>query len=361
MHDSSSSPEPINVGILPGDGIGPELMDSAIQVLTAACEKHGRAIRTHSIDGGADTYRRTGLAVADGTLDRVRRLDGLLKGPVGDPDVRHPDGTEAGLLGGILRQGLDTYANVRPVKLHPGVPSPVKFEPADIDYVIVRENTEGLYLSRGRGVRTADAASDQLMMTRNGVRRVATFAFQLARRRHGAPVDGVPTVTCVDKANVLSSFAFFREIFDEVATEYPDVRANHRYSDAAAYELVAAPWNFDVVVTENFLGDLLSDLGAATAGGLGMAPSANIGDNAAYFEPIHGSAPTLAGADLANPTSQILSAALLLEHLGHYGPATSIRNAVHRAFAEGACELNGAGQVTTGTSAATRAVIELLD
>ncbi len=286
------SPRTLRLGVIPGDGIGPELVESALAVLEAVGETHGLALEMTTEDGGADTYRRTGSALGAGVLDRIRSrtYDAVLKGPVGLPDVRQPDGTEGGLLGGLLRLGLDTYANVRPVRLLAGVAAPVTYRPGDIDYVIVRENTEGLYLSRGAGVANSRAASDQMMMTREGVLRVVHYAFALARTRSGAPADGVRRVTCVDKSNVLRSMAFFRAIFDEVARDYPDVEADHRYADAAAHDLVANPQHFDVLVMENFLGDILSDLGAATAGGLGMCPSANVGDGAAYFEPVHGSA-----------------------------------------------------------------------
>ncbi|MQA10374.1 MAG: isocitrate/isopropylmalate dehydrogenase family protein [Pseudonocardiaceae bacterium] len=345
------------IALIPGDGIGPELIDSAVTVLSAAARAHDLNVRTDREPGGAGSYLEIGHALPPGTLDRLRtEYDAVLKGPVGLPGVRHQDGTEAGLLGGVLRGGLDTFANVRPIRLLPGVDAAVRFSPGEIDYVIVRENTEGLYLSRGAGVANRWAASDQLMVTREGCERVIRFAFETARTRGGAPADGVRRVTCVDKSNVLRSFAFFRGVFDEIATEYPDVAADHRYSDAAAHDLVAAPGGFDVLVTENFLGDLLSDLGAGTVGGLGMCGSANIGADAAYFEPIHGSAPDIAGQDRANPTSQILAAAMLLDHLGELGAGNAVRDAVHAAYAAGVIRLNPAGQPEAGTAAATRAI-----
>lgn len=347
----------MRLGVLRGDGIGPELVDSALGVLEAVAAAEGFAVRVEEVTGGAEHYRRTGEPLEPGALDRVRALDGLLKGPVGLPDVRRPDGTEGGLLGGVLRTGLDTYANVRPVRLLPGVTGATRHGPGEIDYVIVRENTEGLYLSRGLGVVTPAAACDQLMVTRDGVLRVARFAFELARTRSGAPSDGLRRVTCVDKSNVLRSYALFREVFDEVAADYPDVAAEHRYADAAAHALVAEPQRFDVLVMENFLGDILSDLGAATIGGLGMCPSGNIGATAAYFEPIHGSAPTIAGRDLANPVSQVLSAGMLLEHAGRGAAARRLRGAVERSFADGAVRLRADGGVAGGTRAATEAIV----
>lgn len=349
------------IGVIPGDGIGPELVESALAVLDAACGGHVR-LDVRYEDGGAGTYARTGVALADDVLDRVRdTYAAVLKGPVGLPDVRKPDGTEAGVLGGILRTGLDAYANVRPIRLLPGVRTPAAAFPEGprpaIDYVIVRENTEGLYASRGLGVGNRHAMTDQMLMTRPGVERVVRYAFELARRRDGAPADGTRRVTCVDKSNVLRGYAFFRGIFDEVAACYPDVEADHRYADAAGHDLVADPGRFDVLVMENFLGDVLSDVGAATVGGLGMCPSGNIGDTSAYFEPIHGSAPSLAGRDQANPTSQILTAALMLAHLGEHDLARTIEDAVAAAYASGAVRLTAAGTPEGGTRAVTRAVI----
>ena len=347
-----------SIGLIPGDGIGPELVDSAVAVLRAAAGHADLHFTTE--DGGADTFRRTGRALDPAVLDRIRgTYDGVLKGPVGLPEVRNPDGTEAGLLGGVLRGGLDAYANVRPIRLLPGADTPLRPGTA-IDYVIVRENTEGLYLSRGNGVGNERAVSDQLLMTREGVERVVRFAFEVARKRDGAPADGVRRVTCVDKSNVLRSFAFFRAVFDEVAADYPDVERDYRYADAAGHDLVTDPGHFDVLVMENFLGDLLSDVGAATVGGLGMCPSGNIGDRAAYFEPIHGSAPTIAGQDKANPTSQILAGALLLDHLGETATATRIRDAVARCYAEGRIRLLPTGSPEAGTRAATEAVVSAL-
>jgi 3-isopropylmalate dehydrogenase len=275
--------------------------------------------------------------------------------------VRAPDGTEAGVLGGILRPALDGYANVRPIRLHPGVASALANRAAgSIDYVVVRENTEGLYASRGRGFVTSDVALDTMVMTRQGCERVARRAFEIARGRRGAPGDGVRRVTCVDKANVLRGFAFFRDAVRRVAAEYPDVAAEYLYADAAAARLVQDPGHFDVLVMENFLGDILSDLGGATIGGLGMCPSGNIGDRSAYFEPIHGSAPDIAGTDRANPLSMVLTGAMMLDWLGEGEAARRVREAVDRALGEGAIRIRPDGSLADGTRAAGRAVIERL-
>ena len=259
-------------------------------------------------------------------------------------------------MGGVLRTGLDTYANVRPITLMPGVPVPIKAEPGEIDYVIVRENTEGLYLSRGRGIGTPDAMADTMMITRKGTERVARYAFELALTRGGAPEDGVSRVTCVDKSNVLASYAFFREVFDTVAEQYPTVAREYLYADAAAQALVVRPQHFDVLVMENFLGDILSDLGGGTIGGIGLCPSGNIGDTHAYFEPIHGSAPDIAGQDKANPISQVLTLALMLDHLGESAAAELVRSAISRVLDTGRLALNDRGQPADGTRAAGEAI-----
>ena len=343
------APRSYRVVVIPGDGIGPELVAAALVVLAAAEEALGFRLEIDRRDGGAGLYRKSGASLAPEAFEAIKRADAAMKGPVGLPDVRLPDGTEAGLLGGVLRIGLDAYANLRPVRLLPGVEAPLNARAGEIDYVIVRENTEGLYLSRGKGVGTRDAMADTLLVTRQGVERIARYAFELARKRRGAPEDGVRRVTCVDKANVLASFAFFRRVFDEVGEAYPDVAREYLYADAAAQALVLRPQRLDVLVMENFLGDILSDLGGATVGGIGLCPSGNIGDRHAYFEPIHGSAPDIAGQDKANPVSQVLSAALMLEHLGERDAAHLIRRAVDAALAQKKLVLGRFGQPEGGT------------
>lgn len=356
---SNADTPALTIGVIPGDGIGPELVSSALEVLQAVASMDSFEVRTTEEPGGAAHYRQTGAALSPGALDRLRRMDAVLKGPVGLPDVRKPDGTEAGLLGGIMRIGLDTFANVRPVRLLPGVQTVTRHRPDQIDYVIVRENTEGLYLSRGAGVATPHAACDQMLVTRHGTRRVIRFAFELARSRVGRS-PRAPHVTCVDKSNVLRSFALFRAVFVEVAEDYPDVRVDFLYADAAGHELVAHPERFDVLVMENFLGDILSDVGAATVGGLGMCGSGNIGAEAAYFEPIHGSAPTIAGQGRANPVSQILSVAMLLDHLGRPESGKRVNGAVMRTFEQRAVVLDEHGSPHNGTASVTREIIQRL-
>jgi 3-isopropylmalate dehydrogenase len=305
------------IAVVAGDGIGPEVIAEALKVLDAVAVPGRLEFAFEEVEAGAACYRRTREELPRETLDVCQAADAVLFGAAGLPDVRFPDGTEiAPQL--TLRISLDLYVGLRPIRLHPGVPTPLRLgEGERIDYVILRENTEGLYASRGAGVLVGGhVATDTLVVTRPGVLRICRQAFELARRRRGAPRDGVRRVTLVDKANVLKSYAFFRALFDAVAADYPDVQAEHAYIDAMTMYLVQRPGHFGVVVAENMFGDILSDLAAATVGGLGMAPSGDIGDHYALFQPSHGTAPDIAGKGIANPLATILSAGLMLEWLG---------------------------------------------
>lgn len=340
------------VVVLPGDGIGPEVVAEAVKVLRAAADAVGAKLDFAEHQVGAAHYQKTGEAFPASALEACRQAHAVLKGPAGLPGVRTADGREAGLLGGYFRMSLDLYANVRPVKLWPGVTSALRDRKAGgINYVIVRENTEGLYASRLGGVVVGDeAAADTMMITRKGTARVSRYAFELARRRPGAPADEKRRVTCVDKANVLKSFAFFRKVFTETAAAYPDVEADVLHADACAQALVLWPERFDVIVCENLLGDLLSDLGGATVGGIALSPSGNIGDHAAVFEPVHGSAPALAGSGKANPLAMILSARMLLTWLGETDAGARVESAVGALLAEGAIPLAADGATTIPTA-----------
>lgn len=362
MTSNSAGPAAYRIVVIDGDGIGPELVAAALQVLEAAqaASQGGFRLEIERREAGAGHYLKTGASLSAETMAAIKAANATMKGPVGLPEVRLPDGTEAGTLGGVLRSGLDTYVNLRPVRLFPGVEAPVRAAPCGIDYALVRENTEGLYLARGKGIGTTEAVADTMMITRKGTERVARYAFELARWRKGAPEDGVRRVTCVDKSNVLASYAFFRRVFDEVGEAYPDIRREHLYADAAAQALVMEPGHFDVLVMENFLGDILSDLGGATVGGIGLCPSGNIGDRYAYFEPIHGSAPGIAGQDKANPVSQVLTAALMLEHLGEVAAADLIRRAVATALETGRLVLGATGQPQGGTRRAGETLAALV-
>lgn len=346
------------IAIIPGDGIGPEIIQAAGVVLGRVAELDSLALNLIEYEAGASVYRTLGNPLPPETLSGLKQADAILKGPTGLPDVRLPDGTEAGVLGGRLRNGLDLYVNLRPIKLYPNVPTALANRQAgDIDWVMVRENTEGLYASRGNGVvaNTGQAATDTLMITRLGAERIIRFAFEEARRR-----DGKKRVACVDKSNVLRSFAFFRQIFREIAATCPDIETDYLYVDAAAQALVLEPDRFDVIVTENLFGDILSDLGGATVGGIGVCAGANIGDHFAYFEPIHGSAPSLAGKGMANPLATILAAGLMLNYLGQPRSAVRIEQAVEAAFQHKTITLNPDGSAGAGTAAVAEAIVDQL-
>lgn len=307
------------IAVLAGDGIGPEITAQAVEVLeTAERVLGGFNLEFEHLEAGAGLFRSTGVAISDEVFEQCRGADAMLMGAIGLPDVRRADGTEvAGDVMFKLRFELDLFAGVRPVRLFPGVPGPLRDTSAGIDYVVVRENVEGLYASRDAGCRVRDdLVVDTLVITAVGTRKIVGHAFELARRRSGRPSDGKSLVTCVDKSNVLASYAFFREIFDEVANAYPDIERDYMYVDAMAAALVLRPHTFDVMVTENMFGDILSDLSGATVGGLGLAPSADVGDEYGLFQPAHGSAPDIAGKNEANPVAAVLSAAMMLEWLG---------------------------------------------
>ncbi len=314
-----------------GDGIGPDVVGEAVRVLKAV-ETEGLKFSFERGEVGAALYRRTGEDLPRETVELCRSVDAILFGAAGLPDIRHADGTE--LVPQItLRMTLDLYAGMRPIKLYPGVPTPLNVPAGhNIDYVIFRENTEGLFASLGGGSKVGeDLAVDTLVITRKGTERIVRRAFELCRARgKGAPADGIPRVTCVDKANVFRSYAFFRQVFQETARAYPDVRTDFAYVDAMTMYVIQAPWRYDVVVLENMFGDILSDLGAATVGGLGMAPSGDIGDRYALFQPSHGTAPDIAGKSIANPIATILSAAMMCRWLSvQHKDAVVARTADH--------------------------------
>ena len=349
--------------ILPGDGIGPEIVDATLEVLETLQDLCGGFALIYEFhQAGAQCYRETGASISPDALEAFQRANATLKGPVGLPEVRHPDGTEAGLLGGELRVRFDLFANIRPIRLYPNVASPLRFnEPDHIDYIILRENCEGLYLSRGMGLTTPQAATDTMLMTARGCERISRYAFHLALdKERGAPEDGKKRVTLVDKSNVLRSFAFFRKIFLKIADEFPDIEAECLYMDAASAALVSRPEHFQIIMTENMFGDILSDLGGATIGGLGMCPAANVGETRSYFEPIHGSAPDIAGRNLANPTSQILSAAMMLEHMGEPQAANILQQAVWELYAQKRIALKQNGSVAGGAATVARQLKEVL-
>jgi 3-isopropylmalate dehydrogenase len=330
------------IAVLPGDGIGREVMAPCLTLLDAVTSHTGEfRLRFESHEAGAELYLRTGVALPDKVLDAAASADAILLGAMGHPDVRYPNGTE--VVPQIdLRDRFQLYAGIRPIRVLPGVRIPLADPRARaVDFVIVRESTEGLFAARTESRREGDAAVlDTMRISRHACERLFEAAFALARRRRRP--DRAARVTCVDKANVLPSMAFFRRLFLESARRHPDIGADCVYVDAAALGLVRAPWDLDVLVTENMFGDILSDLGAGLMGGMGMAPSADVGDRQAVFQPCHGTAPDIAGRGLANPTAMFLSAAMMLDWLGdrhsfvpcHRAGAALIR-AVECAFADG--------------------------
>jgi len=352
------------IAVLPGDGIGPEVMEPCLDLLRAVTGAVGGFdLEFGALPAGAGTYRDTGVALPEATLEACRGADAILLAAMGLPDIRYPDGTE--IAPQIdLRGLLGLYAGVRPMRKVRGIPSPLASPLAEsIDFVLIRESTEGLFASHGKGVVEGDAqARETLVITRDTSERLFDFSFQLAQRRkqRGAP----GRVTCVDKANVFAAFAFFRGIFNETAARYDDIETECAYVDASALNFVRRPWDYDVVVTENMFGDILSDLGAGLIGGLGMAPSADIGDHHAVFQPCHGTAPDIAGQGLANPAAMFLSAAMMLDWLGERhetsaceSAADMIYGAVDEAFAGGALVPSEMGG-RAGTGEISNAVLE---
>lgn len=306
------------IALLPGDGIGPEITDAAIAPIEKAIAAvGGLKLEFTSHDAGAERHRRTGVALPEETLADCMASHAVWLAAIGMPDVRKADGTEVQpemMMG--LRRAMGLHSAARPAKLYPGVPSPLADVGAGIDLVIVRENLEGLFASYGGGAIVGDeVATDTIVITREGTSKVVDFACRLAKRRGGRPSDGQKRVTCVDKANVFRSFAFFRKVFFDVAAGHPELTTEAAYVDAMCLYLVNRPAAYDVLVMENQFGDILSDLAAGLVGGLGMGPSGEIGEGKALFQPAHGSAPDIAGQGIANPAAMILSGAMMLEWL----------------------------------------------
>ncbi len=318
-----------HIAVLPGDGIGVDVTREALRVLGALETKlHDVAFGFEEHAVGAAEYLRGGDPLPETAITACSRANAVLLGAMGLPSVRWPDGKE--MTPQIdLREKLDLYAGPRPIKLYHGHDTPLKgYQAGEIDFVIVRENTEGLFSARLSTSPSNDEARDVLRLTRHGCERVIHFAFELARKRR-------KHCTLVDKANVLPSMVFFRRIFDEIAEQYPDVTTERVYVDAMALFLLRKPQAYDVIVTENMFGDILSDLAGGLVGGMGMAPSGDIGEKCAVFQPSHGTAPDIAGKGIANPVAMILSAAMMLEWLGDeqtLSGARMIEAAVQRVF-----------------------------
>ena len=354
----------LHIAVLGGDGIGPEVMAPALEILRRIEARSTLEFRFTEAPAGANHYRETGKSMPESTVRLCEEADAILLGACGLPSVRYPDNTE--IAPQIeLRFLFDLYAGVRPARLIPGVPSPIVGADArGIDLVVIRESTEGLFASMGKGVVTPEEAREMLVITRRTSERLFEFSFRLAERRKARGRAG-GGLTCVDKANVFKAFAFFREMFDEAAQRHPEVRAERLYIDACAAMLVRRPWDFDVMVTENMFGDILSDLTAGLIGGMGMAPSADIGDRYAVFQPCHGTAPDITGQGKANPTAMILSAGMMLDWLADkHGlesaaeASEAIARAVDKTYAAGIRPFEFGGN--DGTADITKAVLAAL-
>jgi 3-isopropylmalate dehydrogenase len=352
------------IAVLPGDGIGPEVMAPTLEILRRI-EATTPSLKFRFSEGaaGAEHYKETGKSMPDSTVKLAEEADAILLGACGLPSVRYPDNTE--IMPQVeLRFIFDLYAGVRPARLIPGVPSPIVGAPEHgIDFVLIRESTEGLFASMGKGVVTNDDARETLVVTRDKTERLFDFSLKLAERRKKRGKPG--RLTLVDKANVFKAFNWQRDIFAARKTNFPDVNTDLLYVDACAALMVKKPWDFDVMVMENMFGDILSDLAAGLIGGLGIAPSADIGDKHAVFQPCHGTAPDIMGQGKANPTATILSAAMMLDWLAdrHEHPpaaeaASRIERAVDKAYAGGLKPMEYGGK--DGTAAIAKAVMTAL-
>jgi 3-isopropylmalate dehydrogenase len=337
----------VRIAVIPGDGIGPEVITEAVAVLSTVADVFGREVDFETFPWSASCFLNTGVTVPPDGYAQLREFDAILLGALGDPRV--PDHRHARdiLLG--TRIELDLYVNYRPVQLMDARLCPLKRgTPSDVNFLVLRENTEGLYAGIGGRLRpdTVDeVAIQEEINTYKGVHRIVQFAF-----RHAAET-GRRRVCMADKSNAMQAgHALWQRVFREAASEFPEIEARHLYVDALALLMVQDPSQFDVIVTNNMFGDILTDLGAALQGGLGVAPSANLHPGrTSLFEPVHGSAPPLAGRNVANPVGAILSAALLLRHVGWVAEAQAVESAVRRAVS--------ARQVTSdiGGSLSTRA------
>jgi len=316
-----------NIAVLPGDGTGPEVVDQALRVLDVACEIGGFSVNKTHYGFGGDHYLKTGEILPDSAVAEFRQADAILLGAIGHPDVK-PGILEKNLLLS-LRFQLDQYINLRPVKLYPGVYTPLKDKgPEHIDFVVVRENTEGLYVGSGGFLRKGtphEVAIQESISTRMGVERCLRYAYEYCQKRNKAK-----KLTLVGKTNVLTyAFDLWERAFNELGESYPDVQRDYAHVDATCMWMVKNPEWFDVIVTDNMFGDIITDLGAMIQGGMGIAAGGNINpEGVSMFEPIGGSAPKYTGKNIINPLAAICAGAMMLEHLGESDIATKIEDAV---------------------------------
>jgi len=324
----------LKIAVIPGDGIGPEVVREGLKVLAAVAGSASVRYEVTEFDWGGERYLKTGEVRPANALDILRQFDAIYLGAVGHPDV--PVGLVERQILLDVRFGLDLYVNLRPIKLYPGVWTPIKDKgPEQIDFVVVRENTEDMYVGTGGFAHygTPDEVATQVAIyTRKGTERIIRYAFEFASARGKER-----KVTLVDKSNVLTyGHDLWQRVFREVAAEYPEVKVDRAYVDAACMWMVKNPEWFDVIVTTNMFGDIITDLGAMIQGGMGVAASGNINpEGAAMFEPIHGSAPKYAGKNQANPIACIAAMGMLLDHVGAKAAAARIESAIAQVLASG--------------------------
>ena len=334
---------------IPGDGIGPEVTNEAIKVFDAASKKVGFAYQLTETDFGGDRYLKTGEILPDAAIDEFQSADAIYLGAIGHPDVK-PGILEKGILL-KARFELDLYINLRPVKLYPGVETPIKDKgPKDIDFVIVRENTEGLYSGIGGFLKRGtpdEVAIQQMINTRKGVERCIRYAFEYTKKRNKEN-----KLTICDKRNVLTyAHELWQRTFDEVGEEYPEIEKDHALVDATTMWMVKNPEWFDVIVTCNMFGDIITDLGAMIQGGMGIAASGNLHPGkVGMFEPIHGSAPKYTGENKINPIAAIAASGMMLDHIGESEAAILVENALIDLLASQKIKDFGAGRMGYTTS-----------
>jgi 3-isopropylmalate dehydrogenase len=338
------------IAVIPGDGAGIEVAREGVKILQALDARRKLGLTFDTFDFGAERYLATGVALPPGQIERFREdYDAILFGAVGDPRVKDNAHAKEILL--ALRFGLDLYVNFRPCRLLADHLSPLKGKGRkEIDFVVFRENTEGSYNGAGgffkKGTPDELAIAEEIN-TRKGVERILRAAFAWARAH------GKRRVAMGDKSNAIPAHELWLRTFRQVAAEYPEIEARHHYIDALAMQLILKPESFEVIVTTNLFGDILTDLGAALTGGLGMAPSANLNpDSTPLFEPVHGSAPDIAGKGLVNPYAMILTSALMLEELGHPAEARLLEQAVEQAVADGKATRDLGGALSTAEASA---------
>ncbi len=350
------------IAVMPGDGIGPEVIDAALAVLKECEARYGLKLNYTFYDFSADLYRRTGKKITPADMDQIGKADAVLFGAMGLPDVRGPEGLELGAQV-EMRAYYGLFASLRPTRLYPGVDSPVKAK--HIDMLVIRETSEGMFAGLADEHELSDvSATDRMTITRATCEKLFEVAFSQARarrRNRGTPGH----VTLLHKSNALRSNVLMEKVFDEVAAKHGDIGSAKFYIDAGSMYMVTNPERYDVVVSENIFGDIVSEIAAGLVGGLGVAPSADISLTHGVFQPSHGSAPDIAGKGIANPTAMILSAAMMLEWLGERRAdalctraAQGIHSAVEAALANGprARDLGG----TAGTQEVVNAVVSAL-